>query len=182
MLATKMLYVMSADPNNIKVLGQLMKLSRECLATLTLLDVIDSLPRTSRMLVTSVPTGDLKDSLVNSRRQQLETLVSRIGSASVELLPRVRFGNRAKQIVCEAKAGDYDLVIKSPENGSRDRYLLKNCPCPVWLLKPDDYDEVGQLLTSHCPQLAGDDGVPPKQFNPAAGSAHRADPIARTKG
>ena len=145
-LDRNMLYVMSADPNNLRILGQVIRFAQEHHARLTLLDVIDSLPRASRMLITSVPTSNLRNGIVRNRLEQLEMLVSRIGSGAVELRARVLFGHRAKQIVHETKDGGYDLVIKSPERGGTDRYLLKHSECPVWLLQPDDYDAAGQCL------------------------------------
>ena len=181
MLSKKILYVMNADPDNIKVLGQVIKFAGERRASVTVLDVIDSLPPTSRMLITSVPAGDLRDSLVRSRLDQLETLIARLGSDAVELRPRVLFGKHAKQIVSEANDGGYDLVIKSPESGGADRYLLKHCHCPVWLLLPGDYDAAGQLLPSHGPELAVANDTLPPRFSPPTGSGHRTGWFSRAQ-
>lgn len=148
------LYVMNGDLNNMKIFGQVINFAKQNLADLTLLDVIDSLPRSSRMLITSVPTADLRDSIVHERLDQLEALVSRIGSGSGDLRSRVLFGNHAKEIAHEAAEGGYDLVIKSAEKGPTDKYLLRKCSCPVWLLEPDDYDVYGQIAATHCPQLS----------------------------
>ena len=156
MLYSNMLYVMSPDPDNIRVLGQVIKFAGECHARLTLFDVIDSLPRTSRMLVTSVPIDNLRNGIVRNRLEQLEMLVSRMESGTVELRARVLFGHRAKQIMHEAKDSGYDLVIKSPERGRTDRFILKHCACPVWLLQPDDYDAAGQLQATHSPLIAAE--------------------------
>lgn len=145
------LYVMRADLNNIKILGQVIKFAQQHQASLTLLDVIESLPASSRMLVTSVPAGELRDSVVRDRLAQLEELILRIGSGTDELRPCVLFGNHAKTIAREAEQGGYDLVIKSPEEGRTDRHLLQNCDCPVWLLTPDNYDSAGQIISSHSP-------------------------------
>ena len=41
-LSTNMLYVMSRDLNNIRILGQVVKFAQEHAASLTVLDVIDS--------------------------------------------------------------------------------------------------------------------------------------------
>lgn len=161
------LYVMSDEPNNMKVLGQVMKFAEQHRANLTLLHVIDSLPQSSRMLVTSIPTGDIRNSVVRRRLAQLEALISRIRFGSGELRPRVRFGEHAIEITREAAEGGYDLVIKNPEKGKTDKYLLRNCNCPVWLLTPDGYDEYGQLLASRGPQFTMKDEQPPVKLRVA---------------
>ncbi len=145
------LYVMSADLNNFKILGQVIKFAQHNQASLTLLDVIDSLPASSRMLITSVPAGELRNSVVRDRLQQLEDLISRLGSDAVEMRPRVLFGNHAKEIARETAQGGYDLMIRRADEGRTDRYLLRNSDCPVWLLKASDFDAAGQILPSRSP-------------------------------
>ena len=154
MRSTSILYVMSGGLHNIKTIGQVMMFANIHQASLTLLEVIDSLPPSTRMLITAEFTADLRDRLVRNRLGQLEALVSRIRQDSGELRSRVRFGSHAKEIEREAAEGGYDLVIKKSQQGRTDKHLLRNCNCPVWLLKPDDYDASGLLLASRAPQFA----------------------------
>ena len=174
-----MLYVMSRDLNNIKILGQVIKFAKEHTASLTVLDVIDSLPRASRMLITAVPTADLRDNLVSTRLDEIEALVSRIGSDAIALQPRVRFGDRATEIVRAAADGAYDLVIKNPGRRRTDRNLLRNCSCPVWLLEPDNYDAAGQLITSRCPLWKTADSTAAVQYRITPAPKLRASWFAR---
>ena len=180
-LSTNMLYVMSRDLNNIKILGQVIKLAKERKASLTVLDVIDSLPRANRMLITAVPTADLRDNLVSCRLGELEALVSRFGSDANALQPRVTFGDRATEIVREAADGAYDLVIKNPGRRRTDRDLLQNCSCPVWLLKPDDYDAAGQLIASRCPLWKTADSTAAVQYRITPAAKPRAGWVSRAQ-
>ena len=180
-LSRNMLYVMSKNLDNIKILGQVIKFAKEHSASLTLLDVIESLPRSSRMLITSVPTIDLRDDLVNNRLEELEALVARFRSDSVALRPRVRFGNQARQIAHEADEGGYDLVIKSPGKSRMDKYLQRHCSCPVWLLKPDDYDASGQLVPNCCPQIAGINRKPAMEYRMQTSLKSRASWVTRAQ-
>ena len=145
------LYVMSSGLDNVRILGQVIRFAEAKAASLTVIDIIDALPRSSRMLVTAVPTADLRDHVVRARLDELEQLVSRLGTGSLVLRPLALFGNPAREIVREAADGSYDLVIKSRGKAGTDRYLQKNCGCPVWVLQPDDYDDAGQLVTTGCP-------------------------------
>ena len=157
------LYVLSEDQNNLKTLGQVIEFARKHHAKLTLLDVIDSLPSSKRMLITSVPTGELKNRVVRDRLAQLMDLSSRFGADSYELRPRVLFGNPVKEVAHEASTGGYHLVIKISNKDRTDKRLLNNCSCPVWILKPDDYDDCGQLIASRFPR------VTINNINPAIG-------------
>src|SRR5262249_5741204 len=50
------------------------------------------------------------------------------------------------EMVREVLRGGHDLMIKEAEPnenvlfGSTDMHLLRTCPCPVWLVKPDQGD------------------------------------------
>lgn len=94
-------------------------------------------------MITSVPLNELRDKTVRKRHAHLEALVSMIGQGSCKLRAHTAFGNRAKEIVTEATQGNYDLVIKRCEKGPTDKQVAKNCNCPVWVLRPDDYMESG---------------------------------------
>lgn len=142
------LYVIDGDLSNMNVLDEVKFLAKEHQASLTLLDVIESLHRTDRMAITYMPTGEIRNRIVAKRLNQLEELISMIGQDNDDLRPRVLFGKRAREIAREAAEGGYDLVIKTPEKGRTDKYLLRNCKCPLWLLQPDDYDTAGQICTS----------------------------------
>ena len=179
--STNILYVMNGDQDNIKVLGQLVDLAKEHHARLTLLDVIDSLPPSSRMLITSISTGDLRNMVVENRLEQLETLVSRIGSDGIELRAHVLFGNHSKEIARAAAEGRYDLVIKRPENVSADRYLMRRCHCPVWLLTPDQYDAAGQLIRTRLSEPGIAQGKSPVTFSIPTGAKHREGWFSRAQ-
>lgn len=104
-------------------------------------------------MITCMPINELKNRTLQNRLVQLEALISIIESRSRKLRARTSFGNRAKEIVSEATQGNYDLVIKRSEKGSTDRRVLGNCLCPVWVLKPEDYTESGQIMVSNLPQI-----------------------------
>lgn len=142
------LYIINKDLCDMKVLDQVKILANEHQATLTLLDVIESLPRSDRMSITYMPTREIRNRVVANRLNQLEELISMVGQDNDDLRPRVLFGKRSREITREAAEGGYDLVIKTPEKGRTDKYLMHNCTCPLWVLKPGDYEANGQICTS----------------------------------
>ena len=150
----KVLYVMDGDFSEFETLKQVLDLAEEYQCELTLFDIVQNISRPARFLITSVPINDLRDRALRKRLGQLEALISMIKRRSCKLKARTSFGNRAKEIVTEATTGNYDLVIKRCEIGSTDKRALRNCQCPVWVLKPEDYTESGQIIVSKLPQIA----------------------------
>ena len=145
---TNILYIMDSEMSGMQALEHVMLLARDHRANVTLLDVIEKLPSSTRMLVTAMPTGDLKNNVIRKQSRQLEELASMLECGPVELRTRVLFGNPAKEIVREATDGGYDLVIKRPGRSRTDNYLLRNCRCPVLLLKPEDCQTYDEALAS----------------------------------
>lgn len=148
----KVLYVMDGNYSEFETLKQVLDLAEEYQFGLTLFDVVQTIAGPARFMITSMLASQLRDRALRNRLAQLEALISMIEHRSFKLRARTSFGNRATEIVTEATKGDYDLVIKRCEKGSTDRRVLKNCHRPVWVLKPEDYTESGQIIVSRLPQ------------------------------
>ena len=142
------LYIMDDEMSGMKALEYVMLLARDHRAKVTLLDVIEKLPSSTRMLVTAMSPGDLRDIAIHKKSHQLEELASRMDCGSCKLRTQVLFGNPVKEIVSAATDGGYDLVIKRPGKNRTDNYLLRNCKCPVLLLKPEDCQTYDEALVS----------------------------------
>lgn len=145
---TNILYIMDSEMCGMQALEHVMLLARDHRANVTLLDVIEKLPSSTRMMVTAIPPGDLKDSVIRKRSRQLEELASILECGPGVLQTQVHFGNPAKEAVREAAEGGYDLVIKRPGKHRTDNYLLRNCRCPVLLLKPEDCQTFDEALAT----------------------------------
>ena len=141
----KVLYVLVDEFSDLIGLSKVLNLRDSYQLQLMLLDVSSEVVEDTSTLLSCVLTSDLRDRRQARRLEQLEALASMTGIAPRALRRRAAFGNRHKEIVYEAARGDYHLVIKRSENKSMDRYLSKHCPCPVWLLTPEDYAESGEL-------------------------------------
>ncbi len=66
------------------------------------------------------------------------------------------YGNPAEEIVKQVIRGKHDLLIKpveGPQNQATpleaiDKFLLRQCPCPVWLFKPVKHDRQERILVA----------------------------------
>ena len=112
-------------------------------ASLTVVDVTERVA-TSIGKPEGVPvSADLQAAMVSVQAQVLETLVNPYRKR-INIETKVLVGTPFLEIVREVLRNGRDLVIKTPENqdwldrlfGSDDMHLLRKCPCPVWLIKP----------------------------------------------
>jgi len=126
-------------------LEQAAALARSCGAGLAVVDVIESLPRDLRMLITAVPVRELLDIAVKERRDGLADLVGTLGLEGVRV--KVRTGTPFTEIAREVRENGHDLVLTAPrrKSGFKERllgstllHLLRKCPCPVLVLRPPD--------------------------------------------
>lgn len=89
-------------------------------------------------------SADLQAATVNSYQQELEALIEPYRKR-IKFETRVLVGTPFLEIIREILRNGHDLVIKIAEQydwfdrwfGSDDMHLLRKCPCPVWLIKPE---------------------------------------------
>jgi universal stress protein E len=92
------------------------------------------------------PTGaDLTAAIVAKRRDDLASAVEEVADGfAIEV--EVLVGRKFLEVIRRVMRDGNDLVLKPAEDpdwldrlfGSEDMHLLRKCPCPVWLMKPDD--------------------------------------------
>ncbi len=82
---------------------------------------------------------------------------------SGELISQPLCANPAEEIVKQVLRGKHDLLIK-PVQGTEnqatrldaiDKFLLRQCPCPVWLFKPGKPARQGRILVALDSDMAG---------------------------
>ena len=82
---------------------------------------------------------------------------------------RVLTGTPFLELTREVLRGRYDLLIKVAERldwlerllGSDDMHLLRKCPCPVWLIRPDEPNNYHCILAA----VDVDDTYPPAELH-----------------
>jgi nucleotide-binding universal stress UspA family protein len=99
--------------------------------------------------------------------QELETLIDPYRE-QIPINTKVLNGTCFLEIIRQVLIDGHDLVIKAPENltwldrllGSDDMNLLRECPCPVWLVKPQTEKSYGRILAA----VDVDDAYPPAEL------------------
>lgn len=137
------LCVASATQGDAAVVERAVALAEHNQARLTLLGVVPPVTAGIGMSEGGPISGDLQAWLLNEREQFLSDLaaphVQRVG-----VQRRVVVGTPFIEVIRQVLREGCDLVIKTPEDpgwldrlfGSDDLHLLRQCPCPVWMIKP----------------------------------------------
>jgi nucleotide-binding universal stress UspA family protein len=130
------------EPN--AALERAVALARVNDARLTIVDVVDEHESTAQ--IRSDFGSDLTEILKEHRRQALETMVEPFNQPDDIIYTRVLIGTPFIEVIRSVLSNRHDLVIKAcrpPEGfserllGSNDMHLMRKCPCPVWIERPD---------------------------------------------
>jgi len=118
-------------------LEQTIRLAERCGARVTIVDVLPRVPAGVRHFV----TPDLEKELIEHRRARLTAIAETVQGVSVttELLR----GRPGIALIQEVLRSSHDLLVRSHGRdlaegpkpfGAIDMELLRQCPCPVWLV------------------------------------------------
>ncbi len=137
------LCVVSATQGDTAVVERAVALAEHNQARLTLLGVVPPVTAGIGMPEGGPISADLQAWLVNEREQFLSGLAAP-HVQRVAIQSRVVIGTPFIEVIRQVLREGCDLVIKAPEDpgwldrlfGSDDLHLLRKCPCPVWMIKP----------------------------------------------
>lgn len=122
-------------------------------ASLTIVDVVNTPSAFMSQLVPRM------DSLVNediaSRDERLEQLAEPFRNDGLSVSTKVLRGRPLLELIREVDAGKHDLLMKDANAdtddlffGSLDMRLLRYCPIPLWLTKPDAAETPKRILVA----------------------------------
>jgi universal stress protein E len=96
----------------------------------------------------------------------LERYVARAKTQGVDAVQKVGFGTPWHEICRQVVSEEHDLVVIGTRNlgqigrilfGSTGVKLLRNCPCPVWITRPDpNWDDLNILVPSDLSEVSLD--------------------------
>ncbi len=112
-------------------------------ANLTVVDVVAQVTAGIGMPAGGPISADLQAALVFEHAQKLDVLVAPYRQR-IAIQTSVLVGTVFLETIRKLLRGEHDLLIKTPETcdwlerlfSSTDMHLLRKCPCPVWLTKP----------------------------------------------
>ncbi len=109
----------------------------------------------------------LRAAIVESRLSELKSLTRPYGER-LKIDTVVLEGTLFLETIRAVLRNSFDLVIKSPDSldfvhrllGSDDMHLLRKCPCPVWIIKPEVSKNYKCILAA----VDVDDSYPPGEM------------------
>jgi nucleotide-binding universal stress UspA family protein len=147
--------VVDVELNDTSALEHAVKLAENNQAHLTVVDVIDEVPPDTTLFERTLSPVDLQAKMIAEHQDRLQELVSP-WSHKIEMKVKVLTGILFLEVIHEVLRNDHDLVVKTTESGvllnrvfgSQDMHLLRKCPCPLWLVKPNSPKTYQRILAA----------------------------------
>lgn len=123
-------------------------------ATLTVVTVVARIPASIRLPDGGLVSRDLQAAMLAEQKARLDALIDSFPQLDVQR--KVLLGTQFLEVIREVLRNRHDLVIKGAETHSwmnrllagDDMQLLRQCPCPVWLIKPGASATFDQVLAA----------------------------------
>lgn len=132
------------------------KLAMENQASLTLMHVLKPPPITLGTLTGIADADELQRQAADEQRERLLGLASEYLDTGVPIDVVVATGDPATEIGRQVNEQGHDLVVHAAESlspvrrlfGGFARSLLRVCPCPVWIVKPQTFGDFERVLAA----------------------------------
>ncbi|MFC1652530.1 universal stress protein [Planctomycetota bacterium] len=115
------------------------------------------------ILISKTSPKELNKQFAYERCEYLKEQISKIIKYDIQLNVKVLIGTPFLEIIRAVMREHYDLVVATSErrkglNGHFfDRtalHLMRKCPCPVWIMKPDQNKPFSEILAAVDPDLS----------------------------
>ena len=161
------LCVIEHGEESLPALDQAITLARHNQASLTVVDVVPLVPTVIGMPDHGPIPRDLQAALVREHEARMLSLLEPYRER-FDFQHGVLQGTSFLEVIRAVLRNGHDLVIKCPESPSwldrffsgDDMHLLRKCPCPVWLIKPEASKSCRRILAA----VDVHDGYPQKEL------------------
>ncbi|QPJ62045.1 MAG: universal stress protein [Candidatus Nitronauta litoralis] len=157
------LLVLDGNSNPKLALTRAFELAKANKAHLKIIDVLENLApeiqfgTASELTKLILEKQDLMDQAILSRKTEIQNTINSFNLDNISISSDVLNGKPYFEIIREVLRFNFDLVIKNAEGeaglmcgilGSNDIHLIRNCICPVWLIKPDQSIKFNRILAA----------------------------------
>lgn len=155
------LFVADNGPGQAQAFARALRLAEENRSGITVMDVVDNLAAMSRYhSPLEYKRIDLNlRKLIEERRESLTQFIDEMAGEypGVVIDLEIREGLLFIEAIRKVLKNHHDLVIKAPnygmgriqrQFGNMDIRLLRECPCPVWIVKPSDHKHFARILAA----------------------------------
>lgn len=137
------LYYAEGEVKPSATLARTVELAKRNEAKLTIIDVTESL---SPLVTSWLSNTDLQALIKEHRQEQLQSVAQHYASSGVPIETTVCSGVPFVEVIRSVLCSGQDLLVKAAQRpgttadrffGSTDLHLLRKCPCPVWIDRPN---------------------------------------------
>jgi nucleotide-binding universal stress UspA family protein len=124
---------------------------------LTVVNVLEELPRELLRLAAAMPLEGLQSMAMQEVRERLEPFIAPFQKKGSSVEIEVLYGNPFIEIIRAVLRRQHDLVLMTTEGrsglremifGSTSLHLMRKCPCPVWVIKPSRRQRFARILAA----------------------------------
>jgi len=149
------LFIVDEQMQCISAFERAVQLAENNQANLTVAAIVDDLPDNFQQKIHGISLAELNEPIKDERLKQIENLVASQQN-KVKITIKLLTGKPFLAIIHEVLSQKMDLVIKTVDQetlmarlfGSSDMSLLRECPCPVWLLKTSNKGQYQKILVA----------------------------------
>ncbi|HEY7773958.1 MAG TPA: universal stress protein [Marinagarivorans sp.] len=151
----KIMCVVDSEKTMTTALTQAVRIAQDHQADITFISVLKQASAWRKSFFSREQWGEIHNEFIAKKRSAIEhKLLSIAPSLKADIL--VTSGIGFIEIIKHAVRGQYDLVVKCAEDvdwmdrmlGSEDMHLLRKCPYPVLMLKPEHKDSFRNVLAT----------------------------------
>lgn len=154
---SSILFVVDTAADNPAALQQAVALAQSHQAALTVCTVLESNPTRLPLSITAAILSELREFAVAEKHDLLVQMAKDIANDGLPIETAVLVGKPFVEVIRQVFNNCHDLVIKCAEKavgvrdvlfGSTDMNLMRNCPCPVWIIKPADIAQCRRIMAA----------------------------------
>lgn len=157
------LLVLNPESEELVALTRAVTLARQNQANLHVVVVLehlplDELPLGTRTLLGMLDRDGLREMIVQRQRRLLQTGLSELSTEGINLRTSVEWSHTPfLTIIRRVLHQGHDLLIKTAEHVTgpkavlfhpTDRNLMRKCPCPAWMIRPEQHRNYRRILAA----------------------------------
>lgn len=152
----KILFYADGASQEADALVRTVKLAKQLGASVKVMDIVSKVDTNDDNPVVIEAIEALQKNLIDQRASKMRGMVEQAGLDSENDL-EILSGRDYVEIISAVQNDGFDLLVKSVNKpslfsralfGETDMKLLRKCPCPVWIIKPNQSETLSKILVA----------------------------------
>lgn len=163
----KILFYADGSPWVTEALRRALALAQHMRSRLTVCGVVERITQEVRFPDRIIPPSEIEHVLRTDCLDALIELVKKAGGAHEDIRMEALVGGPSHEVVRAVIEGGHDLLVTGAQGesdptplvfGTVDMQVLRRCPCPVWVVKPNRQGRCRRILVAVGPEPTDEKG------------------------